>query len=188
MNPLLQQIQTKLEDVSQHYRPVSSERTLAAVLVPFFEKNGELHLLFTKRTTHLQHHSGEICFPGGSRERADPDLLSTALRELYEEIAVPKDKVEVLGRLDEIETVSSSFLVVPYIGSLKPETNFTPNKAEVESILEIPFQHFRNPAISWEESRIVDQKNIPVYYYQWESHTIWGLTARILKKLLDLAP
>ena len=50
-----------------------TERTLAAVVVPFFEKNNRAHLLFTKRTDTVQHHRGEICFPGGTREETDLD-------------------------------------------------------------------------------------------------------------------
>jgi 8-oxo-dGTP pyrophosphatase MutT (NUDIX family) len=173
----------------QEYEPrnVSApDRTPAAVLVPFFEQNGDLYLLFTKRTGHLQHHSGEICFPGGSREAVDRDLQATALRELEEEIAVSPQFVEVLGRLDDIKTVSSLFVVAPFVGFLKPNAPIAPNETEVEEILQIPFQHFFDPSIFREEPRMVDRRKIPVYYYQWESHTIWGLTARILKTLMEI--
>lgn len=162
------------------------DRIPAAVLVPFFELQGELYLLFTKRTGHLHHHSGEICFPGGSRDPQDPDLLFTALRELQEEVAVPSDQVEVLGRIDDTKTVSSAFVVAPYIGFLQPNAQFSPNEIEVEQILQIPFKHFYDPSIFREEPRMVDQRNIPVYYYQWQNHTIWGLTARILKTLMEI--
>lgn len=173
----------------REYKPenVSAlDRTPAAVLVPFFELHGELYLLFTKRTGHLQHHSGEICFPGGASEPADGDLLFTALRELKEEVAVPFDKVDVLGRIDDIKTVSSAFVVAPYIGFLQPDAHFSPNEMEVEQILQIPFKHFYDPSIFREEPRMVDHQNVPVYYYQWQNHTIWGLTARILKTLMDI--
>jgi 8-oxo-dGTP pyrophosphatase MutT (NUDIX family) len=170
-----------------HPKNVSApNRIPAAVLVPFFELRGELFLLFTKRTGHLQHHSGEICFPGGSKEPQDNDLLFTALRELQEEISVPGGKVDVLGRIDDIITVSSAFVVTPYVGFLQQNANFLPNESEVEEILQVPFQHFFDPSIFQEEVRMVDQRNIPVYYYQWQNHTIWGLTARILKTLMDI--
>jgi 8-oxo-dGTP pyrophosphatase MutT (NUDIX family) len=173
----------------QEYQPrnfSAPDRTPAAVLVPFFEQEGELYLLFTKRTDQLQHHSGEICFPGGAREAADRDLQATALRELEEEIAVPPKFVEVLGRIDDIKTVSSLFVVAPFVGFLKPNAPVAPNETEVDEILRIPFQHFFDPSIFREESRMVDQRNIPVYYYQWKSHTIWGLTARILRTLMEI--
>jgi 8-oxo-dGTP pyrophosphatase MutT (NUDIX family) len=162
------------------------DRIPAAVIAPLFDKQGVPHILFTKRTTHLQYHRGEICFPGGSWDENDSDTRFTALRELYEEIAVPASQVEILGALDDIRTVSSYFLVVPYIGYLQEGTRFHPNEREVEQILEVPFEHFLNPSIFREETRLVDRQPQAIYYYQWEEHTIWGLTARILKMLLDL--
>ena len=164
---------------------VAPDRIPASVLVPFFDKDGAPHVLFTVRSRTLQYHKGEISFPGGAQE-PNEDSRTTALRELYEEITVAEDSVEILGRLDMIRTVSSSFLVVPYVGYLKPGTTFHPNEEEVAEILEVPFEHFLNPEIFREEMRVVDQRSIPVYYYQWKNHSIWGLTARILKCVIDL--
>jgi 8-oxo-dGTP pyrophosphatase MutT (NUDIX family) len=161
-------------------------RVLAAVIVPFFEKNNEPYLLFTKRTDTVQHHPGEICFPGGTREELDTDLRATALRELQEEIAVDTGSVEILGRLDTFRTVSSSFLVVPYVGILQPGLRFRPRSDEVAEILEIPFRHFSDESIFHMEMRNVENRTIPVYFYQWKDHVIWGITGRILKTLLDL--
>jgi 8-oxo-dGTP pyrophosphatase MutT (NUDIX family) len=185
MNDFREQVKAKL----LQYRPQkvdAPDRIPAAVLIPFFEKEGEIHLLFTKRTDQLQHHSGEICFPGGMKETYDQDSLATALREVHEEIAVPAPNVEILGTLDELKTVVSNFLVVPYVGYISNGTQFVPNKAEVEMLLEIPFRHFRDASIFHQETRIVDHQPYPVYYYQWKNHTIWGVTGRILKSLLDL--
>lgn len=164
----------------------SSNRTRAAVLIPFFDKDGKPFIVFTKRTDHVATHRGEICFPGGVREEADSDLLQTALREVEEELAIPAANIEILGSLDEIKTVASHFLVVPYVGYLKQKIPFIPNEWEVSEVLEIPFEHFANPDIFHEEQRIVDNKELRVYFYKWESHIIWGVTGRILKSLLDL--
>jgi len=185
----MSELRNRILEKLRFYEPrqiQASDRIPAAVLMPFFEKDGEPHLLFTKRTAHVQYHRGEICFPGGAQERIDASLQATALRELYEEIQVPSHHVEILGRLDSIRTVSSYFLVVPYVGYLKEVTRFEPDPLEVEEILQIPFRHFEDPSIFSEEIRIVEQEPHAVYYYQWQSHTIWGLTARILKTLLDL--
>ena len=173
------------------YQPVTadpSDRIAAAVLVPFFERDGELFLLFTKRTHDVQHHRGEICFPGGARDLTDPDLLATALREMQEELSIEPNQIEILGKLDEIRTVSSSFIVVPYVGYLTAPFAYRPNPAEVDQVLEIPVRELRNPAIFRQEPRLIDREILPVYYYQWQNHTIWGLTGRILKQLLEMAP
>ena len=119
-------------------------------------------------------------------ESSDTDLLATALRELEEELDIPATQVEVLGSLDEIRTVSSNFLVVPFVGYLKGKVPFHPNEFEVSDVLEIPFEHFMNPEIFHEELRLVEDSPTPVYFYRWNSHIIWGVTGRILKSLLDL--
>jgi 8-oxo-dGTP pyrophosphatase MutT (NUDIX family) len=162
------------------------DRALAAVLVPFFKRDGEWHLLFTHRSEKLQHHSNEISFPGGTMEEIDADLCATALRELQEEVDVPPEQVEILGRLGHWRTVSSSFLVVPYVGMLSPEAKFHANPLEVAELLQIPLNDLHDPAIFRKEERVIDQKIVPVYYYEWRSHVIWGLTGRIVKTLLDL--
>jgi 8-oxo-dGTP pyrophosphatase MutT (NUDIX family) len=185
MGSIKEELESKLKKVSAQ-KIYDDRRVLAAVVVPFFEKNSEPYLLFTKRTEMVQHHRGEICFPGGTRDETDPDLNSTALRELQEEIAVPRQSVEILGRLDTLRTVSSSYLVVPYVAILQPNLSFRPNPEEVAEILEIPFRHFLDPSIFRVEMRTVEQEVVPVYYYQWKGHTIWGITGRILKMLLDL--
>lgn len=182
-------LRDQIADRLRSYVPrtvVATDRTPAAVLVPFFDKEDEPHVLFTKRTSDLQYHKGEISFPGGTREPEDADLRQTALRELFEEVAIPAEKVQILGTLDQLRTVSSIFVVVPYIGYLESGATYQPNEREVEEILEIPFRHFENPEIFRQEIRLVDQLPRTVYYYQWRDHTIWGLTARILKTLIDL--
>jgi len=119
-------------------------------------------------------------------EETDSNLVNTALREVEEELAIPAANIEILGSLDEIRTVSSNFLVVPYVGYLRELIPFIPNEWEVSEVLEIPFEHFANPEIFHEETRVVDHQELPIYFYQWESHMIWGVTGRILKSLLDL--
>ena len=161
-------------------------RTVAAVLVPLFEKEGEPYLLFTKRSDSVQHHRNEISFPGGVRDENDPDLQHTALRELQEEVSVPPENVEVLGSMDPIRTYSSSYIVVPFVGLLKKDSVFAANRDEVEEILQIPLRHLKDPSIFTEQEFVLENRAIPVYYYRWQSHTIWGLTGRILKHLLDL--
>jgi 8-oxo-dGTP pyrophosphatase MutT (NUDIX family) len=182
-------LRNQIADKLRSYVPrtvVATDRIPAAVLVPFFDKEGEPYVLFTKRTSDLQYHKGEISFPGGTREPQDADLQQTALRELFEEVAIPAEKVQILGALDQLRTVSSMFLVLPYVAYLETGATYHPNEREVEEILEVPFRHFENPEIFRQQVRLVEDRPRTVYYYQWRNHTIWGLTARILKTLIDL--
>ena len=57
------------------YRELPAEgRPRAAVLIPLYEVRDELHVVLTQRSTRVEHHKGEICFPGGGMELTDPDL------------------------------------------------------------------------------------------------------------------
>jgi len=68
----------------------------AAVLVPIFERGGEGHLLFIRRSENVSH-QGQVAFPGGRVEPADRDLSETALREAYEEVGVEPGTVDLLA-------------------------------------------------------------------------------------------
>lgn len=182
-------IRTALKDRLRIEAPktiIHPTRTPAAVIVPFFEQNNEPTLMFTKRSDTVQHHRNEISFPGGSYDPADPDLRFTALRELQEEVSIPPENVEILGCLEEIHTYSSQFIVVPFVGILKGTPLFVANRDEVDEVLTIPLRHFYDPSVFREETFTLENRTVPVYFYSWKSHTIWGLTGRILKNLLDL--
>lgn len=186
---IMSDFKERLRRVLKNYTPAhasATDRIPAAVVVPLFEHEDEPYLLFTKRTASLQYHSGEICFPGGAYETDDGDMRNTALRELYEELAIAPKQVEIVGRLDDMRTASSYFIVVPYVAILTLPYSIRPNELEVQEVLEIPLSHFRDPSIFAEEQRLVDGQLRSIYHYQWQNHTIWGLTARILKRLLDL--
>src|ERR1700750_289437 len=71
----------------------------AAVPVPLYLVDDELHAVSTKRRDDLRRHAGEISFPGGRQDAPDEDLRFTALREADEEIGLPPDAVELVGAL-----------------------------------------------------------------------------------------
>jgi 8-oxo-dGTP pyrophosphatase MutT (NUDIX family) len=96
--------------------PPDPSRRQAAVLLPLFKNATDYHLVFTKRTETLTHHKGQVSFPGGSFEPSDGDLLTTALRESYEEVGIRPEHVSILGRLDDLSTFSTSFTISPFVG------------------------------------------------------------------------
>ncbi|HXG42114.1 MAG TPA: CoA pyrophosphatase [Dehalococcoidia bacterium] len=159
----------------------------AAVLVPLYLKEGQAHVLLTERTHHVEHHKGQISFPGGARDPEDPDLLATALRESYEEAGIHPQDVEVIGRLDDIVTITN-FLVTPYVGVLRCQSGygFCAHPREVASLLEVPLPHL----LDWRnmELELRQWRGTPVLVpaFHWNGYRIWGATARILKQLLDL--
>ena len=160
--------------------------TPAAVLLLLYRKNGEYHVLFTKRTNEVEHHKGQISFPGGAYDESDTCLMDTALRECLEEVGLKGEDVEVLGELDDMATFSA-FAISPFVGVIAYAPDFTPNPREIEEIVEIPLSTLLEPANFREETREYDGRSFPVYYYAYGEHVVWGATARILKQFLDLA-
>ena len=159
----------------------------AAVLIPVFKKDGEYHLLFTRRTDRVEHHKGQISFHGGRQDPEDPDLLTTALREAEEEMGIRKEDVRILGELDDICTVTD-FCVAPFVGLIPYPYPFRPNPHEIAETIEVPLAALLDPNRLRKEFREHAGRSGPVYFYQHGRHIIWGATASILKQLLDLLP
>ena len=155
----------------------------AAVLILFYPKDGELYVLLTKRTEDVEHHKGQISFPGGSQDDVDSDLVVTALRECEEEIGLPRGQVDVLGIFDEYET-PSGFAITPVIACVDALPLLKPHAAEVADILEVPLALFLDKKNERVEQRTPRGVPIDVYFYKFGEHEIWGATAAILRSFL----
>ena len=167
-------------------RVVDHGLTPSAVLVPLFEKAGEHHILFTKRTDTVENHKGQISFPGGRKDDCDSDMLATALREGFEEVGLRPEVVEVLGELDEEETFVSKFMIAPFVGYIPYPYEFELCCEEVKELMEVPIPVLLDKA-NFREDVIRDgDRTIPAYFYHYGDQVIWGATARILKNFLDL--
>jgi 8-oxo-dGTP pyrophosphatase MutT (NUDIX family) len=162
---------------------------IAAVLALLYPRDGVPYLLFTRRSSGLREHRGEISFPGGSHDPADTSLAATALREAWEEIDLAGERVEMLGSLPPLFTVVSNFWVTPVVGwvagGLPP---LTPNPDEVEEIIEAPLSALADPAIFHTETWVRGGTAREVHFYDYGPYRIWGLTGHILSTLLALLP
>lgn len=157
----------------------------AAVLVPIFEKEGQHYILFIERTQSVEYHKGEISFPGGVKERGE-SALNAALRESYEEIGLHPEDAEVLGELDEEQTLTSNFVVFPFVAFIPFPYEFRVSRGEVQKLIPVPFSALRDPKNLEEKPIVQDGQEHLTYFYHVEGQVIWGATARILKKFLDL--
>ncbi len=159
----------------------------AAVLIPIYETDGAPHLLFTVRTDLVEHHKGQISFPGGAQDTEDEDLIATALRESEEEIGLRRDHVEVIGQLDDIITISN-FLVTPYVGRITEPGPyaFEPSALEVAELLAVPLGHLHEPDTLLREPSPWRDRLVPPPAYRYGDHVIWGATARLLQRFLEL--
>jgi 8-oxo-dGTP pyrophosphatase MutT (NUDIX family) len=158
-------------------------RTDAAVLVPIFERDGELHAVFTRRRDDLRRHAGEISFPGGRQDIDEEDLRETALREAEEEIGLGRDAVELVGALAPTPTLVTNYAIYPFVGAIESGHRWTPSAAEVAEVLELSLPRLR---ASHSRRRLV-RRGVPFRsdVYELDRHLVWGATARILGDLFE---
>ena len=177
-----------------------------AVLVPLVEREGELCLLYEVRSRTLRRQPGEVCFPGGRMEPGErPE--ECALRETWEELAIPPERVKLLGRLDFIAH-RANFLMQPVLGVVDSGAlaAMRPSPAEVGEVFFVPVSHLmEHPPMEYTYSLIPTpavnfpyeiigiprdyrwqngHENVPVY--PWEGHAIWGLTGRITRNFIQI--
>ena len=163
-------------DAPQHRR--------ACVLIPLIRSDAGWSILFTKRAENLASHSGQIAFPGGSVEPGET-LEQAAIREADEEVGIPPNHVELIGRLDDVIT-HSGFLVAPFVGLIHEPFDVVIQESEVVEVFQVPIEALLavgNPEVRYVAFR---ERKYPAYFYQHEGHEIWGLTGRMLKAFLDL--
>ena len=151
----------------------------SAVNILFLDKDGELHVFLTKRSTNLTHHKGQIAFPGGRFEETDASLLETAMRETFEEAGIEHGAIEHLGRFDDFVAVSG-YHAACFVGAMEYPYEYKPRQGEVDECFEVPMRIFINKEYSETESAAVANKIVTVYHYPYMGKDIWGLTARIL--------
>lgn len=206
----LEKLSTFFKD-GREYKIIGREAHLnAGVIVLFCEINGEIFILFEKRSEKIKQ-GGEICFPGGKRDKEDKNFLETALRETYEEIGLSKDKI--------INTRRYGSLIIPIGVVVETSIGYVPNfklddlnlnKDEVEEIILVPFEYFltTEPEIEYvivenqpfyedksgERKKFCAEKwGLPKKYkkpwagnprrivvYSYENNIIWGITGEII--------
>ena len=158
---------------------------LAAVLVLVYQKDGDYCLLLNKRSEEVEHHRGEISFPGGARDLVDNEALDTALRETEEEMGIRRTDVSVLGEMDEVAT-RSRFRVQVFVGTIEYPYKFNPNADEIAEIVEFPITALKDPKNQRVETRWQHGEQVNTYSYAYGEHLVFGATARILQQFLGL--
>jgi 8-oxo-dGTP pyrophosphatase MutT (NUDIX family) len=159
--------------------------TRAAALVPLHERGGEPHVLLTRRPRHMRRHAGQLSVPGGRIEPGE-EPLEAALREAEEEIGLPRDRPEVLGRLSETLVLQTAFRLTPWVASVPYPYPYVAAPGEVEEILHVPLAKLLDPGVHRVEPRQVYGMSLDVHYFTLGEEVLWGATARIVWELLGL--
>ena len=194
-------IPVKLPAESAHAKMAPSERInelknldlktknprIAAVMMLFYPKEENTHLVLIVRNSYKGIHSSQIAFPGGKYETFDAGFEETALRETQEEIGVAPEKIDVIKDFTPMYIPPSNFLVYPFLGISKEELVFHPDSREVADIIELPLSVFLNDEIIIETMLSTSYAdNILVPAFKIEKHLVWGATAMILSELRDV--
>lgn len=157
------------------------------MLIPISPGPDGPEILFTRRAWHMRNHTGEVSFPGGRLEPADPDLMTTALRETEEEVGIDRSLVTVVGEITRLTTVSSPAYIVPFVGHLAERPSTTINPGEVDGVLHVPVAELLDPDIYRQEIWTRDGQPVEITFFELVGDTLWGATARMVHDLLQRA-
>ncbi|SFW29541.1 NUDIX domain-containing protein [Cellulophaga fucicola] len=166
-------------------RKTAKKAGVMALFYPTEQNNTNLLLMLRK--TYKGVHSNQIGFPGGKVEKEDKNLLDTALRETFEEVGVPQNRVEVMGKLSSIYIPPSNFEVQPYVGLYPNPAPFVIQESEVEHLVEVSLLDFMDDSkISTQKLSTSYADNIDVPAFKLNGYVVWGATAMIMSELKEL--
>lgn len=162
-------------------------RTLAAVLVPLFLRDGALRALFIRRPDTLRDHAGQVAFPGGKLHPGETDR-EAALREAEEEVGLDRGLVTPLGPLHDVDT-TTGFVLTPWVARVPSELRLAPHPGEVARVFDAPLAELARvrEMRTWSFRRPDGQsREWTGPAFPWEGEVIWGATARVVDDLLAL--
>lgn len=146
-----------------------------------------MHLAFTLRSPDLPTHSGQVSFPGGKVEASDASHVAAALREAEEEVGLAPSQVEVIGRLDD-ELTPSGFVICPVVGVVAPGALLRAASREVVEAFDVSLGALAAPGV-FRDMGDVERvgRTFRLVAYEVDGRNIWGATARMVSRLLELA-
>jgi 8-oxo-dGTP pyrophosphatase MutT (NUDIX family) len=189
-----EQIRSKLYEFDDPSRVKLNDNFFESSAVLFSilpHKNNSYDLVLIRRTNKGRKHRGEMSFPGGKFEReTDKSVIDTALRETEEEIGVPRQKITLLGYLDDFPTMTK-YIITPIIGKIDPESKLVKEEKEVKEIVKIPIEFFINKENFQEQAFLIDGNRFPIFYFKYHDkqtrkrYLVWGATAYMIATFLE---
>ena len=178
-SPPLEELFTADDLERQHNLAAQEPLKPAAVLLLVVNHPGDPTVVFTQRTAHLADHAGQISFPGGRCDEGDRSPERTALREAEEEVGIPPDRIEILGRLPEYHT-STGYVVTPVVGWAEPPLTYRPDPHEVADVFEVPLAFLLDAGNHRYESAFYRGRIRNYWAMPYGERFIWGATAGML--------
>ena len=163
--------------------PPVGERRQAAVLLALTDEASP-RLLLIRRALNLPTHPGEIAFPGGKRDEADSNVFATALREAWEEVALPSASVSYAGTLEPRVSLTDLH-VTAIVAVIPPNLPLRAHVGEVAEILYVPLSFFADPKNLRADRILWNGEERVTARFQFEHYTIWGLTGRFIVDLTN---
>lgn len=198
-------VQHELSRLPSSYVPREDLATSrrSAVLIPLCFVDGEPSVLFTLRSRAMSKHRGEVSFPGGMEDQKDGgNPVVTATREAYEELGIPKERIQVWGCLSQLpSTAKGQVTTIPVLAFCDIKlSKLDPNPSEVDSFFtrtiasccdpkNVRSTQFRTKTARFDDGSGKEKRffqkgyTMPVYTPftgQPYEYKIWGLTALIL--------
>ena len=178
----------------------------AAVLIPLVQTEEGICVLFEKRAQSLRRQPGEVCFPGGRFECGDAGFDTTAVRETCEELGLDPGDISLCAELDVLVTHNGP-IIHPFVGVIEDISQISLNPDEVECVFTVPLKSLLEQVPARGSTLLADHpgddfpfhlvpqkqrgwrmnKKYYVYFYRYNEHIIWGLTARMLFAFLHRA-
>ncbi len=157
----------------------------ASVIIPLLEVECEVFVMLTQRSKRLRSHAGQVSFPGGKQDQRDANSLETAIRETREEIGLPKEKIEIIGTLDQILSLHH-YLVTPFVAIIPGDFVPIPNEDEIDAVFKVPLSFFMKNDQHWTEEFETPFAKVLTHHFKFEGFDIWGLTAKLILRLLEI--
>ena len=180
---MVELIKEKLDLVKELEETPFPKAGVLILLKNFGEYKKDPHIIFTKRSSKLSSHPGEVSFPGGKFEEQDLNLLATAVRESEEEIGIKKLNLEHLGKLPYLIS-KHNIEVHPFIATLKEDQEFIANE-EIESIFSVPVSYLKNNQNAHIHEFNRQNHNVRISTWHYNEYVIWGLTAMIAAEFIN---
>lgn len=157
----------------------------AAVLIALVERNGDLWVVYTQRSSHLRAHSGQVAFPGGKLDAPDEPVHAAALREAQEEIGLDVSNARVLGYMPPYYT-GTNYLITPVVAHISGENSFVANPQEVDEVFEVPLSYLIEPAAFLRHEVNLRGRKGSTWRIDYQEHVIWGITANLTRRFFDM--